>query len=137
MENNFLIGAGKFTLHLKIQVRLRKSQEPRIREPSPLTALNTQLQQDDFPLFLVAEWEQADRLLMLFQKSTDNIERQTTILKLLGTLASDQSLRSPQASAHQPRPDTDGTIGPWATRRKGYPCLGFVFWNPPQTQTTD
>ena len=56
-----------------------------------MTALNTQLQQDDFPLYLMAEWEQVDRLLMLFEKSSDNIERQKTILKLLGTLASDQA----------------------------------------------
>ena len=59
-----------------------------------MTALNTELQQDDFPLYLVAEWEQADRLLMLFQKSSDNIDRQTTILKLLGTLASDQAFEA-------------------------------------------
>lgn len=55
-----------------------------------LNALNTQLQHDNFPLFLVAEWEQADRLLMLYQESTDNIERQKTILKLMGTLSSDK-----------------------------------------------
>ena len=59
-----------------------------------LNALNAQLQQADFPLFLAAEWEQADRLLMLFQKSTDNIERQTTILQLLGTLHSDKILKA-------------------------------------------
>ena len=56
-----------------------------------LNALNAQLQQDDFPLYLVAEWEQTDRLLMLFQQSRDNIERQTTILQLLGTLSSDKA----------------------------------------------
>jgi hypothetical protein len=56
-----------------------------------LEALNAQLQQDDFPLFLVAEWEQADRLLMLLQQSPDNIQRQTTILQLLGTLSSDKA----------------------------------------------
>lgn len=56
-----------------------------------LNALNARLQQDDFPLFLIAEWEQIDRLLMLFQKSTDNIERQRTILQLLGTLSSDKA----------------------------------------------
>ena len=59
-----------------------------------MNALNTQLQHDDFPLYLVADWEQADRLLVLFQKSTDNIERQTTILKLLGTLDSDQAFEA-------------------------------------------
>ncbi|MDH5698702.1 MAG: HEAT repeat domain-containing protein [Nitrospirota bacterium] len=59
-----------------------------------MTALNTQLQQDDFPLFLVAEWEQADRLLMLFQKSTDKIDRQKTILKLMGTLSSDKAFEA-------------------------------------------
>ena len=56
-----------------------------------LNALNTQLQQDDFSLFLTAEWEQADRLVMLLQQSTDNIEQQTTILQLLGTLPSDKA----------------------------------------------
>ena len=56
-----------------------------------LNALNAQLQQDDFPLFLMAEWEQTDRLLMLLQQSTDNLERQTTILQLLGTLSSDKA----------------------------------------------
>src|SRR5690606_27015789 len=56
-----------------------------------LNALNAQLQQDDFPLFLLAEWEQADRLLMLFQTFTDNIARQKTILTLLGTVPSDNA----------------------------------------------
>jgi hypothetical protein len=67
-----------------------------------MTALNTQLQQDDFPLYLIAEWEQADRLLMLFQKSTANVERQTTILKLLGTLASDPAFEALKGALTDP-----------------------------------
>ena len=56
-----------------------------------LEALNAQLQQDDFPVFLAAEWEQVDRLLILLQQSTDNTQRQTTILQLLGTLSNDKA----------------------------------------------
>jgi hypothetical protein len=67
-----------------------------------LNALNDQLQQDDFLLYLVAEWEQADRLLMLFQNSTDNIERQTTILQLLGTLSSDKAFEALQEALTNP-----------------------------------
>jgi len=67
-----------------------------------LNALNAQLQLDDFPLFLVAEWEQPDRLLMLLQKSTDNLERQTTILQLLGTLSSGKAFAALQDALTKP-----------------------------------
>jgi hypothetical protein len=67
-----------------------------------LNALNAELQQDDFPLFLAAEWEQVDRLLMLLQKSADNIERQTTILQLLGTLNSDKAFAALQEALTNP-----------------------------------
>lgn len=67
-----------------------------------LNALNTQLQQDDFALFLLAEWEQADRLLMLFQKSADNLARQKTILTLLGTVPSDNAFEVLKEALHVP-----------------------------------
>jgi HEAT repeat protein len=68
-----------------------------------LNALNTELQQDDFPLFILAEWEQTDRLLMLLQKSQGNSERQITILQLLGTISSDKAFNALQdALSHPP-----------------------------------
>lgn len=67
-----------------------------------LNALNAELQQDDFPLFLAAEWEQVDRLLMLLQKSSDNIERQRTILQLLGTLTSAKAFAALQEALTNP-----------------------------------
>jgi hypothetical protein len=79
-----------------------------------LNALNAQLQQDDFPLFLVAEWEQTDRLLMLLQQSRDNLERQTTILQLLGTLTSDKAFAALQEALTNP------TLAPTALLALGH-----------------
>ena len=67
-----------------------------------LEALNTRLQEDDFPLFLAAEWGQTDRLLSLFQQSGDHIERQKTILQLLGTIPSSQSFATLQEALGNP-----------------------------------
>jgi len=67
-----------------------------------LNALNAQLEQDDFPLFLSAEWEQVDRLLMLLQQSTNNIEQQLTILQLLGTLPSDKAFAALKEALTKP-----------------------------------
>lgn len=67
-----------------------------------LNALNTQLQQDDFPLFLMAEWDQADRLVKRLQESANNPERQITILQLMGTLSSDKSFEALQEALTHP-----------------------------------
>lgn len=57
-----------------------------------LNALNHQLQQDNFPLFLIAEWEQTERLLMLLEQSTEDLDQQAVILQLLGTRPSDKAI---------------------------------------------
>ena len=53
-----------------------------------LQELQTQLAQDEFPLYLAAEWRQADRLIGLFQQATDQLDRRLLILQLLGPLTS-------------------------------------------------
>ena len=53
-----------------------------------LQELQTQLAQDEFPLYLAAEWRQADRLISLFQQATDQLDRRLLILQLLGPLTS-------------------------------------------------
>jgi len=88
-----------------------------------LNALNTQLQQDDFPLFLVAEWRQADRLLMLYKKSTDNIERQTTILKLMGNLSSDQTFEALKEALTNPALASTALLALGQQGEKAIPAL--------------
>ncbi len=61
-----------------------------------LRALNTQLQGDEFPLFLAAEWGQTDRLLEVYRQSSQQIDRQRTILQLIGPLPSEQALAALQ-----------------------------------------
>ena len=53
-----------------------------------LQELQFQLAQDEFPLYLAAEWEQADRLIHLFHQATDQIDRRRLILQLLGPFSS-------------------------------------------------
>ncbi|MDR4493758.1 MAG: HEAT repeat domain-containing protein [Nitrospirales bacterium] len=67
-----------------------------------LNELNAQLQHDDFPLYLAAEWEQTDRLLAIYRESSDQIERQRTILHLLGGLPSDQALTTLEEALSHP-----------------------------------
>lgn len=88
-----------------------------------LNALNAQLQQDDFPLFFVAEWEQTDRLLMLLQQSKDNIERQTTILQLLGTLTSDKAFAALQEALTNPDSATTALVALGHQGEKALPTL--------------
>ncbi len=67
-----------------------------------LNELNTQLRDDEFPLYLAAEWEQTDRLLSIYRKSSDHIEQQRTILHLLGGLPSEQSLTTLEKALNNP-----------------------------------
>ncbi len=53
-----------------------------------LQALQAELAQDEFPLYLAAEWGQTDRLIQLLQDSTDQPDRGRLILQLLGSLTS-------------------------------------------------
>ncbi len=57
-----------------------------------LQELQRQLAQDEFPLYLAAEWGQADRLIALLRQSTDQVDRQRLILQLLGPLNSKAAL---------------------------------------------
>lgn len=67
-----------------------------------MKALIAQLQEDEFPLFLAAEWEQVDRLLMILAHSTNNVERQKTVLQLLGPLPSEQAFNALQEALNTP-----------------------------------
>ncbi|MGD9851307.1 MAG: HEAT repeat domain-containing protein [Nitrospirales bacterium] len=67
-----------------------------------LNSLNTQLQQDEFPLFLAAEWRQTERLLSIYRQSSDQIEQQLTILHLLGGLPSEQALTTLEEALSRP-----------------------------------
>ena len=53
-----------------------------------LQELQAKLVQDEFPLYLTAEWGQTDRLIDQFQLAKDQIARQRLILQLLGPLTS-------------------------------------------------
>lgn len=57
-----------------------------------LHALQTQLAQDEFPLYLAADWGQADRLIQVFQQAADQPDRRRLILQLLGPLSSPAAL---------------------------------------------
>ena len=67
-----------------------------------LQALQTQLAQDEFPLYLAAEWRQADRLISLFQQATDQLDRRRLILQLLGPLTSPTVLSTIQKATQDP-----------------------------------
>lgn len=74
-----------------------------------LQELQIQLAQDEFPLYLAAEWGQTDRLIHLFHGATDQLERRRRILHLLGPMASPTVLstiaiqRPPHANHRSPR----------------------------------
>ncbi len=68
-----------------------------------LQELQAQLAQDEFPLYLTAEWGQADRLIHLFQLATDQIARQRLILQLLGPLTSTAAHSTLEAATKTPK----------------------------------
>ena len=67
-----------------------------------LQELRTQLAQDEFPLFLAAEWGQANRLIHIFQQTTDHLDRRLLILQLLGPLTSSTVLPTLQEATQTP-----------------------------------
>lgn len=67
-----------------------------------LQELQTQLVHDEFPLYLAAEWGQAERLINLFQQTTDNLDRRLLILQLLGPLTSPTVLLTLQEATRTP-----------------------------------
>ena len=67
-----------------------------------LQELQTQLAQDDFPLYLAAEWGQAGRLIHLFQQATDHLDRRRLILQLLGPLTSPAALSTIEEATKNP-----------------------------------
>lgn len=88
-----------------------------------LQALNAQLQQDEFPLFLAAEWGQIDRLLLAYQHASDQIDRQRTILQLLGELPSSQSLSALQEALKHPDLATTALLALGQQGEPGLPAL--------------
>jgi hypothetical protein len=66
-----------------------------------LQALQTQLAQDDFPLYLAAEWGQSDRLIGLLQQETE-LDRRLLILQLLGPIPSPTVLATLQEAVEDP-----------------------------------
>ena len=67
-----------------------------------LQALQTQLAQDEFPLYLAAEWGQTDHLIQLFQQTTDQTDRRRLILQLLGPLTSPAALSTIEEATNNP-----------------------------------
>ena len=67
-----------------------------------LQQLNVVLQHDPFPLYLAAEWGQADRLVKVFHQTTTDETTQKLILELLGPLSNPSALSTLQASASNP-----------------------------------
>lgn len=67
-----------------------------------LEELQAQLAQDEFPLYLAAEWGQTDRLLHLYQHATEHLERRRLILQLLGPLNSPAALSTIEAATQDP-----------------------------------
>jgi hypothetical protein len=88
-----------------------------------MSALNTQLQQNEFPLFLAAEWGQTDRLLEVYRHSTDQIDRQRTILQLLGDLPSPQSLAVLQEALSHPALASTALLALGQQGEAGIPAL--------------
>lgn len=67
-----------------------------------LQELQAQLAQDEFPLYLTAEWGQTDRLIHLLQLATDQIARRRLILQLLGPLTSSAALSTLEEATKNP-----------------------------------
>ena len=67
-----------------------------------LQQLHVQLERDEFPLYLAAEWGQTDRLIHLFQEAADHTDRRRLILHLLGPLTSPTALSTIEEAAQKP-----------------------------------
>ncbi len=67
-----------------------------------LQELQRQLAQDKFPLYLIAEWEQTNRLIHLFQQATAPRDHRRLILQLLGPLTSSAALSTIEESTKNP-----------------------------------
>ncbi len=67
-----------------------------------LQALQTQLTQDPFLLYLAAEWGQTDRLIHLFHQAIDRLDRRRLILQLLGPLTSPAALSTLEEATQDP-----------------------------------
>ena len=67
-----------------------------------LHALQSELTKDEFPLYLAAEWRQTDRLIHLFQETTDQLDRRRLILQLLGPLPSATALSTIEEATKTP-----------------------------------
>ncbi|MDH5563505.1 MAG: HEAT repeat domain-containing protein [Nitrospirota bacterium] len=67
-----------------------------------LQELQAQLTQDEFPLYLAAEWGQTDRLIHLFQQASDQLDRRRLILQLLGPLNSPAALSTIEEATKNP-----------------------------------
>lgn len=90
-----------------------------------LNSLNTRLQQDEFPLYLAAEWGQTDRLLSIYRQSSNQIEQQLTILHLLGGLPSDQALATLKEALHHPALAPTALLALGQQGEPGIPALVF------------
>ncbi len=69
-----------------------------------LAALLAQLRQDDFPYRLAAEWEQTPRLIAALDAKETTTAQRATIIGLLGTLQSPDSLARLNAALTNPDP---------------------------------
>ena len=67
-----------------------------------LQELQKQLAQDEFPLYLIAEWGQANRLIHLFQEATGQPDRRRLLLQLLGPLTSPAALATIEEATKNP-----------------------------------
>ncbi len=67
-----------------------------------LEALQHQLQGDDFPLYLAAEWGQTQRLMAHFKQPETGLEQRRLILQLLGPLPSPKVLPLLQTALEDP-----------------------------------
>jgi len=67
-----------------------------------LQELQAQLTQDEFPLYLAAEWGQTDRLIHLFQQGTDQLDRRRLLLQLLGPLNSPAAFSTIEEATKNP-----------------------------------
>ena len=67
-----------------------------------LQELQTQLAQDEFPLYLAAEWGQAERLITLYQQASEHVDRRRLILQLLGPLSTPAALSTIETATQDP-----------------------------------
>lgn len=67
-----------------------------------LQELQAQLAKDVFPLYLAAEWRQTDRLIHLFEQTTNQLDHRRLILELLGPLISPAALLTIEEATRNP-----------------------------------